>query len=180
MAKTKLEIKPKCIDNLKELCKDEKITQITLSERIGISQNTISKILNGKSPMSHYVATEIHRVFPRYRIDWLMGDSEHKTDAEKGLTEFAEWNDEWQKRLYAVRILAYLAGYEIDLFPQNNGMSLDEVFARIKSGYQITQNGEVLGYCPLERFNLLALDIQELTEQRIKSYLREVSKDGND
>ena len=45
-------------------------------------------------------------------------------------------------------------------------------------GYPIKQNGETVSYIPADKFNLLALDIQELAELRIRSYLREVEESG--
>ena len=73
MAKPAKEINPKSAKNLKQLCHDTGITQAKLSELSGITQNTISKIVTGKSPLTHNVAMQIVEVFPMYRAEWLEG-----------------------------------------------------------------------------------------------------------
>lgn len=179
MARTRQKVNPKSADRLKQFYREHKITQERLSEVTGISQNTLSRIANGKAALSHVVATEIVKVFPDIRVEWLMGLDDYRTENERTFSLFSDWNREWKRRLGAVCILAALSGYEINLFPENEAKASVEVaLESIKEGYKITKDGQVLARCTLERFNLLALDCQELVEQRIKSYVREVSKDG--
>ena len=180
MARTRLEINPKSADRLKQLYEERSITQEWLSGKTGISQNTLSRIANKKAPLSHFVATKIVEVFPEERAEWFMGLDDYRTEKEKTFSLFSDWNNEWKRRLNAVRILAYLSGYEIELFSKDEvpKISVETALQSISEGYKICKDGQVLATCPLERFNLLALDCQELVEQRIKSYVREVSNDG--
>ncbi len=178
MARKKTEVNAIRGERLGKLLKKNGIDQNDFAATIGYTEEHISYIINGKRNLTESAAKRVVSLIPGTRIEWLMGYDKYETEFEKGFSEFAEWDNEWKNRLNSVRVLAYLAGYEINLFPENNGMDLDAVFSHIKSGYQISKDGKVLGHCPLEHFNLLALDIQELTEQRIKSYLREVSTDG--
>jgi len=83
MPKRKLEINPKSKERLKELCNGKPLTQAMLSEKTGISQNTLSKIANGKAPMSDYVAQEIIKAVPGIRREWIMGYDDFKTEAER-------------------------------------------------------------------------------------------------
>lgn len=179
MARTKQEVNPKSADRLKQLYQDHNITQEWLSKKTGISQNTLSRIANKKTALSHVVATEIVKALPDERVEWLMGSDDYRTESEKTFSLFSDWNNEWKRRLGAVRILAYLSGYEIDLLSEDKSKnSIETVLQSIKEGYKICKDGQVLATCSLERFNLLALDCQELVEQRIKSYVREVSDNG--
>ena len=87
MSRKPLIINPKCADRLKQFYKDEDISQMELSERILVSQNTLSKIANGKAPMSPAIAQEIRKKFPHINVDWLLGESDFKT-----IDERIEWN----------------------------------------------------------------------------------------
>lgn len=176
MSKPRQEINPVSGERLKQFCKKYGITQLKLSAVIDVTPNTLSKICTGKAPLTYRVANEIVKHYPQVRREWLMGIDDFETETKKSLAEFSCWKNEWERRLDAVQILAYLAGYEINLFEQNEGpYQIEKAIENIKEGYKIIKDGKVLATCTLERFNLLALDCQELVEQRIKSYVREVS-----
>lgn len=73
MPRIKQEINPKSRKNLKQLCDELHITQKQLAEASGISENTLSKIATGRSPLTRQVAEEIIKVCHTYRIEWLLG-----------------------------------------------------------------------------------------------------------
>lgn len=83
MAKTKQEVNPKSADRLKQLYRTRNITQFWLSEKTGISQNTLSRIANGKAPLSHRIAGDIIELFPDIRAEWLMGEDDFQTEMDK-------------------------------------------------------------------------------------------------
>ncbi|MEE0801284.1 MAG: helix-turn-helix transcriptional regulator [Gemmiger sp.] len=139
------------------------------------SEKQIGYIESGTRSMSTEYAVLISEALD-VSIDYLQLKSDYKTETERSLAEFSNFKTEWQQRIDAMRVLAYLAGYEINLFEQNEGpYQIEKAIENIKEGYKIIKDGKVLATCTLERFNLLALDCQELVEQRIKSYVREVS-----
>ena len=72
-------INPLWAKRLKELCEDNKVSQAKLAERIPISQQTISKIINGKATLTLQTAQRIIELFPSYRIEWLTGADNYKT-----------------------------------------------------------------------------------------------------
>lgn len=181
MAKIKQEINPKCAERLKEMCKMLNTTQTAISEKTYISQNTLSKIAQGKAPMTYNVACAITQQYPSIRLEWLMGVDDFKSEHEKGINEFIQWGEENTSRRNAVKTLALLSGYEIvDLWDYTGsaGRTIEELFNFQQQGMQIKKDGELLGNIPIDKFNLLALDIQELAELRIRSYLREVEESG--
>lgn len=178
MGRKKVEINKIRGENLRMLLNENGMAQKELAEKIGYTKEHISYIINGKRNLREDAAKAIVGLFPPTRFEWLMGYDGYKTETEKALSEFNDWNNEWKVRLNAVRMLAYLSGYEIDLFPDEKEHDIEIALKCVKDGYKIIKDGAIVGYCPIDRFNLLALDIQELAEQRIKSFLREVSDNG--
>lgn len=181
MGRKPTEINPECGKRLKSLIESSDMTATELARRVHCSQQHISRIINGRCPLKPDFAALIAKEFPGTNVAWLLGVSNHQTMTEENLAEFSEWDTEWKRRLMAVRTLAFLAGYKIDIFPSKGDsakITVETALQSVQEGYKIRKNGQELGTCPLERFNLLALDCQELVEQRIKSYLREVSDNG--
>lgn len=140
------------------------------------SEKQIGYIESGARALSTEYAMLISEVLG-VSVEYLQLKSDYKTQTEKSLAEFSSFSTEWRQRLNAVRVLAFLAGYEIEIFKEENKeRNIEEFLRSYKEGYKICKDGKVLATCPLERFNLLALDCQELVEQRIKSYVREVTE----
>lgn len=179
MSKPRQEINPQSGKNLKNFCKEQGITQARLAEQIEVTPNTLSKICKGKAPLTSRIADAIVKCYPSVRREWLKGEDEYKSQTEKSLAELSSFSAEWQQRLSAVKVLALLSGYEISLFKEeDNKLNIEDALNSVKEGYKICKDGHILAICPLERFNLLSIDCQELVEQRIKSYVREVSDNG--
>ena len=79
MPRPKREINPKQGENLKKLCDNENITQAKLAEMIFLSQQTISKIINGSATLTEHTARAITEKFPKYRMEWLLGYDSFET-----------------------------------------------------------------------------------------------------
>ena len=75
---------------MKQLIDEQLITQGKLSEEIHISQQTISKIINGKAALTEQTAIELSKRFPNYRKEWFMGIDNAKTEYEKIFEPVAE------------------------------------------------------------------------------------------
>ena len=166
---------------LKQVLNDQKMKQRELADILDCTKEHISYIVTGKRNLTEEHAKKIVAQFPHIRLEWLMGYDDFRTEYEKGINEFLQWGEENTSRRNAVKALASLAGYEIvDLWDYvgSTGRPLEEVFNFQRQGMQIKQDGKLLANIPVDKFNLLALDIQELAELRIKSYLREVKEDG--
>ncbi len=78
MPRKKVDINPKWAENLKRVLKDQGLTQKELASKIYISQQQISKIMNGKAPLTEGTADAIRKAFPRYRKAWLLGFDDHE------------------------------------------------------------------------------------------------------
>lgn len=79
MPHPKAEINPLWGIRLKEICDECDIRQADLAKRIFISQQTISKIINGKATLTLQTAQRIIDLYPQYRIEWLTGRDDYKT-----------------------------------------------------------------------------------------------------
>lgn len=163
---------------VKELLKENGMKQRELAEKLDYTNEHLNRILNGREPLTEKTASEIVKIFPSVRIEWILGLDDFRSESEKGWTQFFEQKSEWDKRLTAFRLLLDLAGYEIQLRNEDNQDTLSSIINGISEGYIIKKDGVILGRCPIERYNLMAFDIQELAEQRIKSYLREAKGIG--
>lgn len=136
---------------------------------------------DNKTPLSSKKARRIKEKFPWIRYEWITGEDDYMTDNDKKFALIAEsskehfasllsFKEEVDSRNIAFISLAHLAGYEIFLDSDN---SVESLLAATKTGYTVIKEGKAIAHIPLEKLNLLSLDIQELVEQRIRSFLRE-------
>ena len=144
--------------------KNEHLTQKKLAVIIERTPESFNRSLK-QNKLSKASAEAIAEFF-HVRFQWVLGYDDFKTDSERVISEL----NIARSRIDAVKVLAYLAGY--DFVPLSD--------QAVKEGYKIldTASGGLLAYCVPERFNLICQDILELTEQRIRSYIREVTPDG--
>ena len=82
MGRPPMTINPAWAENVRTVCREEGITQTQLAEKIHLSQQTISKIAQGKASLTEQTAKLIIKLFPKYRFQWLMGYEDYKTDEE--------------------------------------------------------------------------------------------------
>ena len=87
MARKRVEIKPQCGKRLKDWLNECNITQEELGNRIHLSQQTISKIVNGKATLTPDVARLISESVPNADGEFILSDYllnpdfEHKTES---------------------------------------------------------------------------------------------------
>ena len=73
MGRPQVDIKPIQAERLKQVIRCEGLTQTALAEKISVSQQTVSKIINGSVSLTQGVAERIHDLFPCYSVGWLLG-----------------------------------------------------------------------------------------------------------
>ncbi len=56
---------------LEEILEDYSITQVELSERIGLHKKVINEIINGKNPITHLTAFKLSKIFPMSFEYWI-------------------------------------------------------------------------------------------------------------
>lgn len=130
MAKSKQEINPKSAIRLKQLYEEHGITQVWLSDKTGISQNTLSRIANGKTALSYTIACEIVKVVPDISVEWLMGTSDFPTDMLK--SAFPAFKSLYFKIKNEKAVLAFLKTFGITIeaivSPDIGNISTEEFF----------------------------------------------------
>ena len=82
MARKPVIINPIQAVRVKQLCREQGITQNALAEKIHITPQTLSKIMNGKARLTESVADCIVKSFPEYAKGWLLGYRNEKTGME--------------------------------------------------------------------------------------------------
>lgn len=83
MSKKPSEINPEPAKRLKKLLTLEKVTQEKLSDLIHLSQQSISRIIQKKQSLTDQTARAIIKVFPNYRIEWLLGFDDTMTHTDE-------------------------------------------------------------------------------------------------
>lgn len=76
------EINPVGAERLATLIKGENITQVELAKRIGITQQSVSRILNKRQNLTSRVAQAIANEFPAYSVRWLLGFDQNEETRE--------------------------------------------------------------------------------------------------
>lgn len=87
MARPKLEIKRTPQERVRRILKAEGLTQCEFSKKIGVSQQTISKIINGRINVSELFAQRINKSFPKYNVSWILGFDGTKGDGNVKIDE---------------------------------------------------------------------------------------------
>ena len=87
MPRPKAEINAKRCERLKQIIREQGIKQTKLSEETGISQQAISAMVRGKANVTETTAEIMAEKFPQYSVEWLLGFTDYKNNAEKfGIT----------------------------------------------------------------------------------------------
>ena len=128
MGRPKVKINPKWGNNLKTLCAENGISQLTLAEKVSVSQQTISRIIQGRNSLTRDMAERIIDAFPEYRIQWLLGEDDCKTHSERKNQQTKELEALFQKtkkkvadRKQLLYTIAELCGFNIVLYSEEFG-----------------------------------------------------------
>lgn len=123
MARPKVKINPAWSQIIRRICLDQGISQAALSRNINLSQQTVSKIAQGKASLTKETAEAIIKVYPEYRFQWLMGLDEYPTTAECDTNRLL---DEWwagDQQRERVEKLLLVHGYSVErLFDPQTGL----------------------------------------------------------
>ena len=115
MARPKVEINSIRGLRLKQICDEKGITQKQLSKLVYISQQAISKMLQGNATVTETTAIEVIQPFPEHRYEWLMDLDDIKTKEEK---KIQTWEQEGRVTESTVRLIAASfrqQGYEMKM-----------------------------------------------------------------
>lgn len=83
MPKSKTEINPVSIERVKQVINESGMTQKDFAKKVLFyEQQTLSKIVNGKAPLTRESAARIAQYFEDINAAWLMGESDYKSKGE--------------------------------------------------------------------------------------------------
>lgn len=83
MGRTKARLNPKASERIKLLLRERKMTQRELANQAGLSEQLVSGILGNNRGLTEEVAKMIADVFKPVSYEWIMGDSDNRTNAER-------------------------------------------------------------------------------------------------
>ena len=172
MARPKLIINPLQGKRVKTVCEREKITQIELSKKTYISQQLISKIVNGRAHLTQTTAELICKAFPQYRVEWLMGMDDFVTKEELAAFYFDKsWEEESAEEsfissFFSLAGLCYMPNPPQEVIEGINMNSDNEIASLCDSSWRsrsdsckITRSGITVAQCSLEDIDRLKEDV---------------------
>ena len=113
-------INPEWAKRLKTLCNECKLTQTELSEKIYLSQQTISKIMNGRARLTQETAQKIVEVFPKYRAEWLLGIDNVPTRFEQAMSDLKSFAGKYGAAIYLLEESLAKQQYRVEIVASPN------------------------------------------------------------
>ena len=169
MSKRKTEIKAIRAKRLKELIDAEGLTQTAFAKKVNYSQQLISDVINMKTALTEATAQDISSAFPEYSVQWLMGLSDHKNDADAFRDSINKMNEEGDLLNSAFVSLAALNGYRVNRLGYQ-GQSAEEVVTSLYEYVEIEHEGAVKTLTH-EQLNQLENIICEHAEIAIRRFI---------
>ena len=120
MAENRSGIDPIPGQRVKQVITEQNITQKQFAEVIGIDQRTVSNIVRSKQRLTTYTAERIVKKYSDYRIEWLLGFSEYKTDQEDLEAFKAELEDAYHKGNVIFEYLLSFNDWKVQYLPTSN------------------------------------------------------------
>lgn len=130
MANTKRNINPEQGKRLKQLLTDYKLTQRKLSEEVGISQQYISEIINGRAHLSPGFAEDISCI-PLFKNEnllekWLLCQSDYKSTSEMLIEQNQKLNFYINDSVSLVFLALKLNGFTVRIKYGNEELDLSD------------------------------------------------------
>lgn len=165
-----MEINPIRGLRVKQLCEEQGINQTELSQRIYISQQKISEMINGKANVTETTARAIIKAFPQYRFEWLMGYDDFKTLIELNLANYQRVKHEGELLDIAFFYFAKLNGYTVEHPNFSSAHSVEEAIGFVQHGYKIKKEGQSR-QLSLDELRDLENDICDYIGYRLDRYM---------
>lgn len=180
MAKRKAEINTKQGVRLRQLCKWEDISQAKLSEKIGVTPNTLSRVAAGRAAMSYTTAQLIHEHYRNYSVDWLLGKVDYPAEGLKGIHE-ASIRETKRQLLYQhisqlVTLTTGCRVVEVGEVPHDKGLYVNEdlYYMLLSRGHYEVIDGEGNSVSfSLAEINAFLFEIGDFIEFKLKKLISE-------
>lgn len=183
MARPKVKINPIRGLRLKQICEEQDIKQIQLSEIIHISQQAISSMIKGTATVTVETVNLVTRAFPEYRKEWLLGLDDYKTEADRKRAIAEQFSQTIDTMKYEGDLLytglcafALLNQFEITPPQTKNTGSIENYFRAVKAGYQIAK-GEQFVSLSVEEMNRFENEVCDFVELKLKHLFKQKGVD---
>ena len=140
MSRKKTEMNPQRAENLKKLIEREDITQAELAERIHMTQQNISRIVQMRQPLTEETAKEIIQAFPGYRIEWLLGYDDYPTTGDQFRAVLQIGREENNLLHTGLFSFLQLSDFRIDL--AESASDIQSVIDNVKQCCTISRDGK--------------------------------------
>ncbi len=162
------------VDRMKKLMDREKLSQEKLGEKLAMSQQAISRILNSKK-VSEGTIIRIVEAFPNYRKQWLLGYDDIPTVEEwalrmnQSILHLNTAQNEGEVLFHALSALASLNGFVVN--SQSFSGEPEDVVHALYTAYSIEKDGKVINLS-VDEMNLLENEINDFAKSRIDYLFR--------
>lgn len=194
MPKSKTEINPKSIERVKQVIKESGMTQKEFAKKVLFyEQQTLSKIVNGKAPLTRESAARIAAYFEDINDAWLLGESDIKS---KDISSFYDYVFEesakehaafealidclaYPDELYdnAFKLYLHSMGLSIECVPVGEPSKTPPYLAPCHSGVA-DEGGNILAVLTPQEEYEIAQEIAEFAEFKIKKLIERSGADG--
>lgn len=172
MSRPKVEINPIAGLRLKELLKEQNMSQLKLSKTIFYSQQTISKVIQGTARLTEAMASRIIEIFPNYYKEWLLGYDYPKNQYELNKQNLYRSIQEGNLLFVALQALAEVNGFSLKF--KNNcsdeTADIEDIVSKYTSGF-ILMKEEKSYSISIEEMNVLENKISEYAEFLLNKYI---------
>ena len=104
-------------NRLKELRTENNLSQAGLAALLETNQQSIQRYEKGTVKLQDYIAADIVKLFPKYRLEWLLGLDDIKTTEGKEFQNLLERkNQEWETMVDFIKLSAKRKGYTLRLY----------------------------------------------------------------
>ena len=171
MPRPKAEINVKRCERLKQIIKEQGIKQTELSEETGISQQSISAMVQGKANVTEATAEIMADKFPQYSVAWLLGLTDYKNNAEEFKAAVSQMKHEGYLLAEGLSSFAQLANYQIKLCsPASSAhgkIAIEDALEAVREGYIISHNHTSI-QLSLEEMSIFENEVLDFVELQLK------------
>ena len=182
MSRPKKEINAKRCERLKQIISETGIKQNQLAVETGISQQSISAMVQGKANVTQTTAEIIVDRFPQYSIEWLLGFPDFKNNAEKCRSIISQAQHEGDLLLSGLSAFAQLNDYQIKLcsppVSAHGKIAVEDVLKAVRDGYTISHN-HVSIQLSLEEMNAFENEVCDFVELQLKHLFKRKGASDN-
>lgn len=168
MSRPRVEINVKRCKRLKQVIDETGIKQNQLAADTGISQQSISAMVQEKANVTDTTVEIIVKRFPQYSAEWLLGYSDYKNNSERFAAVVSQTQDECDLLLTGLYAFSKLADYKIESnLSTSEKVYVEDMLKAIRDTYTITHDGASI-QLSIDEMNNFENEVLDLVELQLK------------